>query len=96
MQILSSWRSHIGIIAVDHLHQDSARTVGNQFTEVILREVDRVSKMTNVNPQFLEKSPRYCGSRPFAPGTRLKSMEPMNSLSFWRRHSGIEDDQCTI
>ena len=76
MYTLSSWRSHLGILAVDLLHQERARTVGDPFTAYIPGEVTQVSRITNVQPKFLEKSPRYRGW-------------PMYTLSSWRSHLGI-------
>ena len=67
---LSSWISHLGIVAVDYLHQEPARTVGDPFTAYVPGEVTKVLRMTDLHPKLLEKSPRYRGSRPFAPETR--------------------------
>ena len=57
MYTLSSWKSHLGIVAVDILHQESARTVGDTFVAYVNGEVTQVSRMTDVHPKFLEKSP---------------------------------------
>ena len=57
MYTLSSWRSHLGVVAVDLLHQKPARTVGYQFEAYVSGEVDRVSRMTNVHPKYVEMSP---------------------------------------
>ena len=70
MYTISSWRSHLAIVAVDLLHQKPARTVKDIFTAYVSGEVTRVSRMTNVHPKFLEKSPEYRGSRLSAPKTR--------------------------
>ena len=71
MYILSDCRSYLGIVAVDLLHQEPAETVGDPFKAYAFREVTEVSRMTNVHPKILEKSPGSRGSRPLAPGTRL-------------------------
>ena len=63
--------SHLGIVAVDLLHQESARTVRDPFTFLVPGEVTRVSRMTNVHPMFIEKSRRYRDSQPFTPGISL-------------------------
>ena len=55
--MLSSWRSHLGIEAVDLLHQKPARTVGDPFTAYV-KEVAQVSRMTDVHPKSLDKTPR--------------------------------------
>ena len=135
------WIGHVCIVVVDFLHQKLARKVRDPFKALIPGKDIQVTRMNNANPKFLEKSPRYHSSRPFAPGYRqnrwepiysnnsqrgrpgieydqckppvpgevtqvlwqstfctrnpLKRVEPMNSISFWRRHSGIEDNQCT-
>ena len=70
MYILSSWRSHLGIVAVDLLHQKTASSVGNKFKAYVPEEVTQVSRMTNVHHKYLEKSPEYRGSRPSAPKIR--------------------------
>ena len=49
MYTLSSWRSHLGIMAVDHLHKEPARTVGNPLTAYVPGGVTQVSRMTNVH-----------------------------------------------
>ena len=54
MYTLSFWRSHLGIVAVDFLHQEPARTVRDPFTAYVPAEVTQVSRMTNVHPKFLE------------------------------------------
>ena len=66
----SSWKSHLVIVAVDLLHQEPARTVGDPFNAYVLGEVTQVSRMANIHPKVLEKSPGYRGSRPSAAGTR--------------------------
>ena len=73
MYSLSSWRSYLGIVTVDLLHQEPTRTVedpfdllhqeptrtvGDPFTVHVPGKVTRVSRITNVLPKFLEKSPR--------------------------------------
>ena len=58
MYTLSSWRSHLGFVAVDFLQQEPARTVGDPFTAYVKEEVLQVSRITDVHPKFLEKSPR--------------------------------------
>ena len=55
---LSSWRSHLSSVGVDLLHQEPARTVRYPFTAYVSGEVTQVSKMTDIQPKFLEKSPR--------------------------------------
>ena len=70
MYTLSTWRSHLGIVAVGLLHQEPPRTVVNPFAVYVSGEVTQVSRMTNLHPKFLEKSRGYRGSRSFAPGTR--------------------------
>ena len=42
MFILSSWRSHLGSVGVDLLHQEPARTVGDPFTAYVCGEVTQV------------------------------------------------------
>ena len=69
MCALSFWKSHLGIVAVDLLHQELSITMGEPFTAYVQGEIIRVSRMTNVHPKFLEKSPRYQSSRSIAPGT---------------------------
>ena len=66
MYTLSSWRSHLGIVAVDLLHHEPARTVGDPLTAYISGKVTHVSRLTNVHPKFLEKSPGYRSFRPSA------------------------------
>ena len=68
MFTLSSWRSHLGILVVDLLHQEPARTDWDPFTALVPGEPSQVSWMTNVHPKFLEKTPRYRRCRPVAPG----------------------------
>ena len=58
MYTLSYWKSHLGSVGVDFLHQNPARTEGDPFTAYVSEEVTQVSRMTNVQPNFLEKSPR--------------------------------------
>ena len=58
MSTLSSCRRDLGIVAVDFLHQKPATTVGDPFTAYVSGEVAQVSRITDVNPKFLEKSPR--------------------------------------
>ena len=70
MYTLSSWRCHLGIVGVELLPQEPARIVEDPFTAYVPGENTKVSRMTNVHPKYLEKSPRYRGSRPFAAGTR--------------------------
>ena len=48
MYTLSSWRSHLGIVAVDLLHQEPSRTVGDPFIAYVPGDVTQVSRMTNV------------------------------------------------
>ena len=57
MYTLTSWGSHLGIEAVDLLHQKPARTVKDTITAYVPGEVSQVSRMTNVHPMYLEKSP---------------------------------------
>ena len=90
-----SWGSLLVIVTVDLLHQKPARSVGDPFTAYVSGEVTQVSKMTNAYPYFQEKSPRYRGSRPFAAGTSYNRGGHLYSLSSWRSHPGVEDDQCT-
>ena len=92
MYTLRSWRSPLCNVAVDFLHQEPAITVGDPFAAYIPQaviqvlkayvpgEVIQVSRITNVNSKMLEKFPRYRGSRPFAPGTRLNRGGPIYSL----------------
>ena len=47
----------MGIVAVDFLHQEPARTVGDPFTAYV-EKVAQVSRMTDVHPKFLDKTPR--------------------------------------
>ena len=57
MYTLSSWRSHLGSVGVDLVHQEQAKTVGDPFTSYVSGEVSQVSRMTNVHPKSLEKLP---------------------------------------
>ena len=70
MYTLCSWRSHLGSAGLDFLHQVPARTVGDLFTAYVTGEVTQVSRINDVHPKFLEKSPRLRGIRLFALGTR--------------------------
>ena len=54
----SSWKSHLGIVAVDLPHQGSSTIVGKPFTTYVSGEVTQVSRMTYVHRKFLEKSPK--------------------------------------
>ena len=58
MYTLSFLKSHLGIVTVDLLHQESATIVGDPFTDYVPREVTQVSRLTEVHPEFLEKTPR--------------------------------------
>ena len=58
MYTLTSWKSHLGIVAVDFLHQEPVRTVGDPYTTYVPRGVSYVSRMTNAQRTFQEKSPR--------------------------------------
>ena len=58
MYTLSSWKSHLGSAKVNLLNQKPARTVWDPFTAYVLGEVTQLSRMTDVHPKFLEKSPR--------------------------------------
>ena len=58
MYTLSFWKSHLSSVGVDLVHQEPARTVGDQFTAYVFGKVTQVSRMTDVHPKFLEKSPR--------------------------------------
>ena len=58
MYTISSWRSLLGIMAVDFFQQEHARTVGDPFTGYVTEEVTQVSRMTVVHHKFLAKSPR--------------------------------------
>ena len=57
MYTLSSWRSHLGIVSVDLLYQEPARTVKDIFTAFVPGVVTQISRITNVHPKILEKSP---------------------------------------
>ena len=86
MYTLNSWRSHLGIAAVELLHREPIRTVGNPSTAYVPGEVTHVLRMTMytlsslrshrgiendyLHPKFLQKSPGYRGCQPSAPGTR--------------------------
>ena len=89
MYTLYSWRSYLGIVAVDFFHQEFARTVGDPCTAYAPGEVTRGSRLTDIRPNFLKK---YPGSRTFALGMRLNFLGPIYSLCSWRRHPGIKDD----
>ena len=52
MYTLNSWRSHLGSVAVDLLHQEPARIVGDHFAAYVNGEVTQVSRMTNVPVSF--------------------------------------------
>ena len=58
MYTLSSWKNHLGIVEVDLLHQENARTVGDPSTAYFPGELTQVSGMTDVHPNLLKKSPR--------------------------------------
>ena len=58
MYTLSFWRSHLGSVEFDLLHQEPASTVGDPFRVYIPGEVTQVSRMTDVHAKLLEKSPR--------------------------------------
>ena len=57
MYTLSFWRSYLDRVGVDLLHQEPAGTLGDPFTAYVPGEVTQVSRMTDVHPKFLEKSP---------------------------------------
>ena len=95
MHTLCSWRSYLGIVAVDLLHQEPARTVGDPFAAYVPGEVTQVSRMSNVHPKFLEKSPRYRGNRPLHQKPARTVGDSFYGLSSWRSRPDIEDDQCT-
>ena len=60
MYTLSSWRSYLGITAVDLLHPEpprTAKTVGDPFTAYAPGEFTQVSRVTNVYAKFLENLP---------------------------------------
>ena len=59
MYTLSYWRSHLGIVADDFLHKEPATIVGDPYTAHVTGEVAKVSRMSDVHPKFLEKSPRF-------------------------------------
>ena len=61
MYTLSSWRRHLGIVAVDLLHQETARTLEDPFTAYVPEEVTRVSRITNVNLSFWRSHLRSVG-----------------------------------
>ena len=63
MYTLRSWRSHLGSVRVDFLHQEPARTVGDPFTAYVPKAVTQKSRMTNVHLKFQEKSPGYRSSQ---------------------------------
>ena len=58
MYTLNSWRSYIGSVGVDLLHQESARTVEGPFTAYVPIEVTQAWRITDVHHKFLEKSPK--------------------------------------
>ena len=58
MYTLSFWKNHLGIVEVDLLHQEPARTVGDPFTVYVPGEVTEDSRMTKAHPNLPEKSPR--------------------------------------
>ena len=66
---LSLWRSYLGSVRVELLHQETARNITDPFTAHVSEEVIQVSRMTKVHHKFLEKSPGCRGSRLFAPET---------------------------
>ena len=70
MYTLGSWKSNLGTVALDLLHQKPTRTMEDPFSAYVSGEVIQALWMTNVHPKFLEKSPGYRGSRLSAPGTR--------------------------
>ena len=57
MCTLSFWKNHLGIVEDDLLHQEPARNVWDPSTAYVPGEVTQVSRITNVHPEFLEKSP---------------------------------------
>ena len=59
MYTLTFWKSQLGIVVVNLLHQESTRTVGDPFTAKHPGEVSQVSRMTNVHPKTLKKSPEF-------------------------------------
>ena len=50
--------NHLGVVAVSFPHQEPARTVGDLFTDYVPEEITQVSRMTDLHPKILEKSPR--------------------------------------
>ena len=58
MYTLSFWKSHLGFVAVDLLHQESAPIEEDPFTAYVSEAVTQVSRMIEVHPKFLKKSPR--------------------------------------
>ena len=60
MYTLSSWRSRLVRVVVDLLHLEPARIVEDPFRAYVSGEVTQVSKITDVHPKFLQKSPGYC------------------------------------
>ena len=46
---LSSWKSHLGIVAVNFLHQKPDTVVGDPFTAYVPGEVTQILRMTNVH-----------------------------------------------
>ena len=72
MYTQSSWRSYLGIVAVDLLHHEPARTAEDPFTAYIPREGSQISRLTNILPKILEKLPAYRGCRPSEPSRTLE------------------------
>ena len=70
MYTLSSWKSHLGIVAVDLWHQESTRTVWDLFSAYVPEELTQVLRMNNSHPKFLQKSPGYRRNHPSATETR--------------------------
>ena len=70
MYTLSFWKSRLGSVGVNLLRQEAARTMQEPVTASVPAEVTQVSRMTNIHPKFLGKSPGYRDSRPSAPETR--------------------------
>ena len=60
MYTLSSWRSRLVRVVVDLLHLEPVRIVEDPFRAYVSGEVTQVSKITDVHPKFLQKSPGYC------------------------------------
>ena len=55
---LKFWRSYLGSVKVDLLHQEPTRTVGDPLTAYVSKELTQVLRLTDVHFKFLEKSPR--------------------------------------